>query len=201
MAIAEIEVQEMYVAYFSRPADVAGLDYWTDALDANPDALQELSRSFAASQEYRDTYAGMDNRAVVGEVYQNLFGRTAEAAGVDYWAGLLDSKAITIDNVVTQIADGAAGSDNVAFKGKVAAAALFTTRLDEPNEETAYARGGAANDLAAEYLATIKDLSSAADAIDTDVVDAWIDRIVAEHGAGNAALVGVQTGAEPLPVF
>jgi len=198
MAIAELDIQELYVAYFNRPADVAGLDYWKEALDANPDALQELSRSFSTSDEYRDVFAGMDNRAVVNEVYMNLFGRAAETAGVDYWAGLLDNKMITIDNVVTQIADGAEGQDDVAFMGKIAAATLFTDRLDEPHEQAAYA--GEGNDIAAEFLATIKDLSSAADALDTDVVDAWIDRIVDAHAAGETALVGVQTGVEPLPL-
>ncbi len=197
MAIAELDIQELYVAYFNRPADVAGLEYWKDALDANPDALNELSRSFSTSDEYRDTYAGMDNRAVVSEVYMNLFGREAESAGVDYWANLLDNKMITIDNVVTQIADGAEGQDEIAFKGKIAAATLFTDRLDEPHEQAAYA--GPGNDIAAEFLATIKDLSSAADALDTEVVDAWIDRIVDAHTAGETALVGVQTGVE-LPL-
>jgi len=198
MAIAELDIQELYVAYFNRPADVAGLDYWKDALDANPDALNELSRSFSTSDEYRDTFAGMDTRAVVSEVYMNLFGREAESTGVDYWANLLDNKMITIDNVVTQIADGAEGQDEIAFKGKIAAATLFTDRLDEPHEQAAYA--GANIDIAAEFLATIKDLSSAADALDTEVVDAWIDRIVDAHTAGETALVGVQTGAEALPV-
>lgn len=198
MAIAELDIQELYVAYFNRPADVAGLDYWKDALDANPDALNELSRSFSTSDEYRDTFAGMDNRAVVSEVYMNLFGREAESTGVDYWANLLDDKMITIDNVVTQIADGAEGQDEIAFKGKIAAATLFTDRLDEPHEQAAYV--GANIDIAAEFLATIKDLSSAADALDTEVVDAWIDRIVDAHTAGETALVGVQTGAETLPV-
>lgn len=197
MAIAELDIQELYVAYFNRPADVAGLDYWKDALDANPDALNELSRSFSTSDEYRDTFAGMDNRAVVSEVYMNLFGREAESTGVDYWANLLDNKMITIDNVVTQIADGAEGQDEIAFKGKIAAATLFTDRLDEPHEQAAYA--GANIDIAAEFLATIKDLSSAADALDTEVVDAWIDRIVDAHTAGETALVGVQTGVE-LPL-
>ena len=198
MAIAELDIQELYVAYFNRPADVAGLDYWKDALDTNPDALNEMSRNFSTSQEYRDTFAGMDSRSVVSEVYMNLFGRSAEAAGVDYWAGMLDNNMITIDNVVTQIADGAKGQDEIAFMGKIAAATLFTDRLDEPDEMAAY-KGDAANDIAAQFLATIKDLSSAADALDTDVVDAWIDRIVDAHAAGETALVGVQTGVE-LPI-
>ena len=202
MADSRIEVQKLYVSYFSRPADTGGMDYWTDVLDANPDALAEVSRSFAASTEYNDSFAGMDNRAIVNEVYQNLFGRDAEEGGLNYWSDLLDRKLVTIDNVVVDIAEGAKGNDNVAFNGKVAAALLFTNRLDEPHEVAAYA-GVEAKEIAIEYLATITDAASALEALDTDVVDGWIERIAPPHqtGVAEVGLVGVQIEAEPLPAF
>ncbi|MGF6181995.1 hypothetical protein ABIB42_003022 [Massilia sp. UYP32] len=200
MAVDAIEVQKLYVAYFGRPADPNGMDYWTDALDANSIGMADVSASFAASQEYRDTYAGLDNRAIVAEVYQNLFGRAGEEAGVNYWTDLMDRGVISIDDVVKDISEAANGSDSVAFNGKVAAASLFTARVDEPDEIAAYT-GDAANDISMEFLATITDLGSAADALKPDVVDAWIERIVDAHGASaeGIALVGVAPAAEPLP--
>lgn len=200
MAVDAIEVQKLYVAYFGRPADPNGMDYWTDALDANSIGMADVSASFAASQEYRDTYAGLDNRAIVAEVYQNLFGRAGEEAGVNYWTDLMDRGVISIDDVVKDISEAANGSDSVAFNGKVAAASLFTARVDEPDEIAAYT-GDAANDISMEFLATITDLGSAADALKPDVVDAWIERIVDAHGASaeGIALVGVASAAEPLP--
>lgn len=200
MAVDAIEVQKLYVAYFGRPADPDGMDYWTDALDANSIGMADVSASFAASQEYRDTYAGLDNRAIVAEVYQNLFGRAGEEAGVNYWTDLMDRGVISIDDVVKDISEAANGSDSVAFNGKVAAASLFTARVDEPDEIAAYT-GDAANDISMEFLATITDLGSAADALKPDVVDAWIERIVDAHGASaeGIALVGVAPAAEPLP--
>lgn len=200
MAVDAIEVQKLYVAYFGRPADPNGMDYWTDALDANSIGMADVSASFAASQEYRDTYAGLDNRAIVAEVYQNLFGRAGEEAGVHYWTDLMDRGVISIDDVVKDISEAANGSDSVAFNGKVAAASLFTARVDEPDEIAAYT-GDAANDISMEFLATITDLGSAADALKPDVVDAWIERIVDAHGASaeGIALVGVAPAAEPLP--
>ncbi|WP_312485774.1 DUF4214 domain-containing protein [Massilia timonae] len=200
MAVDAIEVQKLYVAYFGRPADPNGMDYWTDALDANSIGMADVSASFAASQEYRDTYAGLDNRAIVAEVYQNLFGRAGEEAGVNYWTDLMDRGVISIDDVVKDISEAANGSDSVAFNGRVAAASLFTARVDEPDEIAAYT-GDAANDISMEFLATITDLGSAADALKPDVVDAWIERIVDAHGASaeGIALVGVAPAAEPLP--
>lgn len=176
-------VQKLYVSYFSRPADAAGLKYWVGQLASNPNALQELSRQFSVSKEYLDTYAGMDNRAKVAEVYDNLFGRQAEAAGVDYWANLLNNNQITIDNMVTQIAAGAQGTDQFAYNAKVSAAAEFTTRLDLPNEQTAYS-GAAANKIAVEWIAGIKDLQTAAMAMDPGVIDGVIARIVGGGSSG-----------------
>jgi len=198
MAVDVLEVQKLYVAYFGRPADPIGEDYWTDALDAGTITLNDVSASFAASAEYRDTYAGMNNRAIVTEVYQNLFGRAAETAGIDYWAGLMDRGVISINDVVKDISEAAQGNDGVAFNGKVAAATLFTDRVDTPIEIQAFS-GEAANDISMEFLAAIKDLSTAADALDTDVVDDYIERIVNAHGVSpeDVGLVGVAPEALP----
>jgi len=198
MAVDVLEVQKLYVAYFGRPADPIGEEYWTDALDAGTLTLSDVSASFAASAEYRDTYAGMNNRAIVTEVYQNLFGRAAETAGVDYWAGLMDRGIISIDDVVKDISEAARGNDSVAFNGKVAAATLFTDRVDKPMEIEAYS-GDAANDISMEFLAAIKDLSTAANALDTDVVDAYIDRIVNAHGVTPEPVGLVGVAPESLP--
>jgi hypothetical protein len=194
----ETEVQKLYVAYFSRPADVAGLTYWTNILTTYPNGYQQASANFAASAEYKAMYAGMSNSATVSAVYQHLFGRTAEAAGVDYWAKLLDQKAITIDNVVTQIAAGAQGDDKVAYNGKVSVASAFTAHMDLANEQKAYST---ANGLKAgfDYIASVHDLSSGATAIDPGYIDITIDNMVKAAGMGMegpAELVGL---AHPVP--
>ncbi|HEX8787691.1 MAG TPA: DUF4214 domain-containing protein, partial [Telluria sp.] len=55
------EVEQLYVAYFSRPADPAGLTYWANVLGTNPNGYQTISAAFAGSAEYQAAYAGMDN--------------------------------------------------------------------------------------------------------------------------------------------
>jgi len=183
------DIQELYVAYFSRPADPAGLDYWADQLDNNPNVYQDIAAAFSVSAEYRATYADMDNRAIVSEVYEHLFGRVAESAGVDYWAAALDNRTITIDNVVTQIADGAQGADSLAFTSKVAVAAAFTDRVDTDVEMVAYS-GARANQIAIDYIAGVRDLPSAADHLDTDNIDDAI-----------AHIVGTPTGIEAVTPY
>lgn len=183
------EVQKLYVAYFSRPADYAGLNYWVNVLSTNPSGYQVISSNFAASQEYRDMYASMDNSGIVGAVYQHLFGRPAETAGVQYWANLLNQHAITIDNVVTQIAAGAQGSDKFAYDAKVAVAGAFTTRLDLPAEQSAYS-GATANKIAFDYLASVHDLMTASAGMDPGNIDMTITKIMGGSGfAGDTAQV------------
>lgn len=194
------EVQKLYVAYFSRPADVAGLAFWTNVLANDPSGYQKISANFAASQEYHDAYANMNNTAVVGAVYQHLFGRTAEAAGVQYWANLLNQHAITIDNVVTQIAAGAQGSDKFNYDAKVAVAGAFTSRLDLPEEQKAYS-GNAANKIAIDYLAAVHDLMSASAGMDPGNIDMTITKIMGGPSsiAGESAhVVGVPDYLPPM---
>lgn len=192
MAVNAIEIQELYVAYFGRPADPVGLDYWMDTLAGNVVTLDDISRSFAESQEYRDNYSHMDSRTVVTKIYDHLFGRVAEAAGVDFWANLMDRGVIAIDDAVREIAEAAVGTDAVVFNGKAAVATVFTLRLDTPNEVAAYSRD-AEFGLAMEFLATVKDAKTALDAVDPVVVDAWIARIVGADGTAieDVGLVGV----------
>lgn len=171
------EVQKLYVAYFSRPADPAGLSFWANQLQTNPNGYQNISAAFSTSAEYRATYGGMDNRAVVAEVYDNLFGRAAEAAGVDFWANALNNGAMTIDNVVTQIAAGAQGNDRIAYNGKVGVSTAFTNRIDTDAEKAAYS-GSVANKIAIDYVANVKDLDTGARYSQPGLIDETIAKIV-----------------------
>lgn len=176
-------VEKLYVAYFSRPADPAGLTFWNNELSVNPNGYQEISANFAGSAEYKATYSGMTNAQVVSTVYEHLFGRAAEQAGVDFWAHQLDAKTITIDNVVTAIAAGAQDTDLFAYNAKVAVATTFTSHIDTDAEKAAYT-GAAANKVAIDYIAQVKDLASAAAASDPGQIDAAIANIVTAHASG-----------------
>lgn len=154
MALYTEAVQQLYVAYFSRPADAAGLAYWENVVTAANGDTSAVSAAFAASQEYKDTFAGQSAYQVINTIYMNLFGRPAEAAALTFWGqGLLNGN-FTIDNAVTAIADGAQGTDETAYNSKVAAATAFTAALDTPAEMIGY-NGTAANNAAKTWLAGI----------------------------------------------
>lgn len=190
-----IAVQKLYVAYFGRPADPGGLNYWLNALSYNPNALLEISRQFGLSQEYRDEYAGMTNRQIVSKVYENLFAREADEGGLNYWTDLMDRGVITIDYIVTDVSRAAAGnSDGFLLNGKASAAHTFTTRLDQPNEVAAYA-GEAAINVAVDFVTSVKDIQSAAAGNDPGYVDTWITKMMSPPtGMDDITIVGSPTG-------
>ncbi|MEM8514413.1 hypothetical protein RCH14_003758 [Massilia sp. MP_M2] len=157
-------VQQMYVAYFGRPADTAGLDYWTNVVEANAGATAAVSAAFAASPEYIVTYFGQTNTQIVNNVYQNLFGRDADVAGRTYWANLLTNGTIKVDTIVAEVAKAALTTDKEAVENKVAASTAFTAALDTTAENAGYA-GNSALTLAKAFVKTVTTDATLATAI------------------------------------
>jgi hypothetical protein len=193
------ELQKLYVAYFSRPADVAGLNYWTGIVSGNPAAYELISHTFATSPEYQAAYAGKSNAQVVDTVYMHLFGRHAETGGLNYWTDLLNRGIISVDNVVRDVSKAALSTDKFAFDAKVAVAGAFTTRLDLPAEQQAYA-GSANLKLAIDYIDNVKDLQTAAAGMDPGNIDMVINKMLATP-TGMAELVGVVDHATSVTYF
>lgn len=190
------ELQNLYVAYFNRPADPNGLAFWNERLNADPSSYAAVARSFYTSLEYLSSYSHMDTRSVVLEVYDNLFSRVGDEGGVTFWVKALDSGAMTFDDMVLKMIDGAQGSDAVAYGAKVAVATAFTARVDTPQEIAVYS-GEAANEIAAAYIGGVNDLATALVASNPINIDATIVRMGVESGtAFQVSLVGV---ADALP--
>ncbi|HEY1043783.1 MAG TPA: DUF4214 domain-containing protein [Telluria sp.] len=168
-------VQRIYVAYFGRPADPAGLAFWAEQYRGAgaPTSVAELSLAydrnpgfrmfvdvFGTSQESQDLYPG-DNRAFITAIYQNLFNRAPDDAGLAYWAGLIDAGALTRPIAALAIMGGALGSDSSIIANKVSVARSFSTSLDTP-ERTASYSGMSANQVVRSMLGTV--------GLDTDVI-------------------------------
>jgi len=159
MGVYTEAVQKLYVAYFSRPADAAGLTYWENIVTANGGNTAAVSTAFANSQEYKDTFVGQSQYQIINTIYMNLFGRPAEPAGLAYWGQGLINGTFTVAEAVTTIAGAAQGTDATAYANKVAAATAFTTALDTSAEILGYS-GTAANLAAKTFLAGVTDVAS-----------------------------------------
>jgi len=190
MSMTATQAQQLYVAYFNRPADTLGLAYWT----GKPAAAASLE--FSKSAEYAATYAGMSTAARVDAIYTNLFGRAAEPAGLKYWGGLIESGLITVSDAVTQIAKGAQGTDLTAYNNKVKAAEAFTTALDTTAEIVAYS-GTTANAAAKTWLTGITTDATLTAATTTAALNASIVTVTAAAVVVTAP-VAFTTGVDNL---
>ncbi|MDH3679502.1 MAG: DUF4214 domain-containing protein, partial [Acidimicrobiia bacterium] len=85
---ADDEVYRLYVAFFLRFPDAAGDAYWTSVRSGGA-SLESIAASFAASAEFVAAYGSLPDSQFVELVYNNVLGRTADAAGAAYWEGQL----------------------------------------------------------------------------------------------------------------
>lgn len=145
-------VQRIYVGYFGRPADPAGLDYWAKQYNdyGMPLKMADISSSYAsnanvrqfvdafgASQESADLYPG-DNAAFITAIYRNLFNRDPDAAGKAYWVDSLNKGLMTRAIAALYIMSGAQSSDATIIDKKIEVATRFSTALVTDAERLAY---------------------------------------------------------------
>jgi mono/diheme cytochrome c family protein len=161
-------VQRVYVAYFGRPADPAGLAYYaglyqsstvapdmvsvSQAYDSNA-TVKALVDSFAASDESSALYPG-SNDVFVAAVYRNLYNRDPDAAGGAYWIDLLDRGLVTRANAALSIMAGSQGSDADLITRKSQVAAAFTAAVNTDARKAGYS-GLAANAVVRTMLGTV----------------------------------------------
>jgi hypothetical protein len=159
MATPTEQIQQLYLSYYNRPGDVAGVNFWVNSLNAGT-SLATISKEFAKAPEYTATYGGKTPDAVIATIYQNLFNRLPESGGLNYWSDLLSRKVLTIDNIVESIAasatqDATKGPDYVAVSSKVAAAIAFTDYLNTDVAARVAYSTGSSNAVATAYLAGV----------------------------------------------
>lgn len=157
-------VQELYIAYFGRPADVAGSNNATALINWNG-TPSSLLVDFGKSAEYTSQFTGLTAAQTVDKIYQNLFGRSAESAGLNFWATKIASGEITLANAVWTILNGVtAGSvDDTAVSSKVTWATAFTSALASDAAANVAYNASTLDSVKAQLL-TIKDAATLATA-------------------------------------
>ncbi len=101
-------VIRLYWAFFLRVPDKGGLEYWVG--EANKGlSLPKMASKFAQSKEFKDQYGSLTSSAFVTAIYQNIFDRDPDAAGLAYWKGQLDTGAKTRGDVMVGFSESAEG--------------------------------------------------------------------------------------------
>ena len=75
-------------------------------------------------------YGATVDVAQVNEIYNVLFGRDGDVAGVTWWANQIVTGKVAPAAAAIAILNGAQGSDKVIVENKLAASAAFTASLD-----------------------------------------------------------------------
>lgn len=123
-------VTSLYLAFYGRPADPAGLKYWAEQLakaDGNVDAIKGF---FADSEEAKVRFGSDTAAERVTQIYQQLFNRAPEADGLDYWVDVISKGHASVADVAITIMHGARGSDSDLSSLRQQAADSFTTQVE-----------------------------------------------------------------------
>ena len=187
MGMNTAAVHRLYVAYFNRPADPVSLKVYEDMLPSDRVAtqaeLEVLAETyFSPSAEYQDNFAGLSNAQTVDQLYQNIFGRTAEADGLIEWASQLTAGTITVAKLALQLSYSAQGTDKTVVDARIEAATTFTDGLVTAEQITGY-NGTAAAAQGKAYLAQISGALPTTDEAITAQKDAAITNVQASIDA------------------
>ncbi|MFG6573895.1 DUF4214 domain-containing protein [Sulfitobacter sp. 1A13353] len=172
-------ITALYVGYFGRAPDPAGLQFWIDQID-NGREFNTIAADFAASPEAKALYPYLTTPDVsspelfVTNIYANLFGRTPDDEGRDFWVDALESGSVSVGDMIAAIIEGArddeeAGtSDKSVLDNKVEAGLDFATEAaNTPGFEfdaAAKAAAAAAVNGVTEDDATVEAAKAATDA-------------------------------------
>jgi hypothetical protein len=188
-------IQGVYVALFGRPADPAGLAFFNE-LTGNGANLQPIVGALTATAEFQARFAGQSDSEIINSIYQSLFDRDAEPAGLQFFLDGLADGTFTIETIAIAILDGAQNEDLALLTLKLDAAALFTARLDLEIEVEAYV-GNSAAGIGRDFLDSINADNPATN----ENTDAAILRLFGNEGqepGGGGAPGG---GNPPAPVY
>lgn len=127
------DTQLLYITYFGRPADPAGLIYWTTGPSSNL-SLDQVSDFFAGSPEFARTTIGKTTEQIINSFYRNAFGRNADAAGLAAWTFDVNNGRTSIQDVGILIVKGAlnqppGNADRIAVESKLAASNRWTASV------------------------------------------------------------------------
>ncbi|MDF3886720.1 DUF4214 domain-containing protein [Cupriavidus basilensis] len=178
------QIQQAYLAYYGRPADPAGLQYWATQLDNAKGNLNVIINAFGSSAESTALYSGSSPAAQVNTIYNTLFGRDADLAGLNFYVSGLQNGTFTLASVALNVYNGASGTDKTALDNKLVYANSFTTAIDTTTEVLGYS-GTAAAILARAAVSAVKDAATLATA--TTGLDVSLATVTQAGNAGASA--------------
>jgi hypothetical protein len=165
MSITSTQLQQQYIAYFGRPGDPEGINYWTsDATDIKT-AADFADKIYAQSEYQTTTLASKSTSEQVNQLYVNLFNRSADASGLLYWTTEIEKGSLSLSNLAYDLIyatqnpledNGAqAAQDAANLNAKVAAAEAYTNTVASNASALMAYQPGAAYDSAVSFISSV----------------------------------------------
>ncbi|NKX42446.1 DUF4214 domain-containing protein [Rhodobacteraceae bacterium R_SAG2] len=201
------QIVQLYIGYFDRAPNPAGLAYWINELDNNPDmSYLDIAQSFSVQPEATGLYPFLANpqvaspEAFITAVYLNLFNRAPDAAGLAYWEGELaagKSPGRMIIDIQSGAQDSAAGQDLTILNNKTEVALDWVQSTADIPGFSYFNEDGSIN-AAAE--ASAKGVLDGVDATPESVAEgkAETDAYVAGYGETPAGSTVLTVGVDDL---
>ncbi len=155
-------IQQFYVAYYGRPADPAGLEFWATQLDTAGGVLTAVLDAFGTSAEATTRYGTGTNDAKVTNLYQQILGRAPDTEGLRFYSDNLTNGTFTLATVAKRIVDGipAGSTDATTLANKTTMANSFTDTLKTDTAANAGYSGDDAAARARTWLDAVRDTAT-----------------------------------------
>lgn len=109
---AQEQITAIYVAYYDRAPDPVGLQFWVDQLEGGR-SIEQIATDFSSAAETIDKYPFFESPGLasgdnfITSIYVNLFGRTPDDAGREFWTNQLESGSTPVGEIILAILEGA----------------------------------------------------------------------------------------------
>lgn len=123
-------VNSFYLAFYGRPADPAGLKYWSQQLANNNGDFSSIVDAFANSEEALTRFGSASTADRITDIYSQLFNRTPDTDGMAYWMNAINKGQASMADVALSILRGARGSDATLSQLRQQAADAFTAEVE-----------------------------------------------------------------------
>lgn len=180
----EDTVLKAYIAYYGRPADVGGLQWWAAELEKHGGDLASIIDAFGNSAEFTERYGSLDAQSLVNNLYRQLFGRDAEPEGLSWWTDELQSGRRTLARIALDILYGAKGDDATVVENRLKVTHHYVTAAEELGDQAVQLSASSLSELISSVDATQASVEAACRKANTLLVDQGGGGGTAGAGAG-----------------
>lgn len=139
MPTSEEIIARYYVGYYNRAPDPVGFEFWLDAYENGTSTL-EIANYFADQAETRALYPYFADpesstpEAFITSIYQNLFDRDPDDAGLEFWTNALVSGGVSTGQMIEAIIGGATTDPDFSVIQDKVDTALLTLGIDPADD-------------------------------------------------------------------